>query len=94
MANRGDTAGISSLDSRAKNKRLKNIAKALAVEPYGRGGDAENMRIRNRGDDLAPHAGDGVVRLIDDQQVESQPIEAANKGRDDRDLHRRSGVSR
>jgi hypothetical protein len=86
----GDQVG----DRRPEDERVEGAAaggtEATAIEPLGGGGDAEQLRLRIRGGDARPLAGDGVVGLVHYDQVgrgEAGVTEAAGEGLHRRDLH-------
>src|SRR5262245_8676969 len=74
---------------RPDHQFVEHIGQAFAVEPLGRRRDAEHHGSRPARQDLAPHAGDRMVRFIDDDQVRRLHfLEVAHQGCDIGNLHR------
>jgi hypothetical protein len=61
----GEPTGVGAFDH-----HVELIVKAAAIKPLGRGGDAEDAGLGHGGQHLGPCAGDCVVGLVDDQQLE------------------------
>ena len=81
----GEPAGVG-----AGDEGVELIAEAAAVEPLWCGGDAEDVGPGHGGQHLGPGAGDGMVGLVDDQQLEEvgrDGVQPAGEGLDGCHLH-------